>query len=166
VQEHVQTSSDADASAPWYVRAVPVTALLAVLVVAATLLIPGFRDEVARSTTRQSQPFAELYFPQDRTGAPVVCTPSGDSVLVRFAVSSHLEHRQWMGYQVTLSPTLSSTLSPTLRKAGTFLISPDETRRQSVRLPRPAGPALVTVRLPEVGQRLHARCDGAAGAGR
>jgi len=157
VEEHASRTSDADASAPWYLRALPVTVLLAALVAAATLLIPGFRDEVARSTTRDSQPFIEMFFPQDRTGAPVVCTRDGENVRVRVVISSHLERRTWLGVRTSLLPANG----PAAERTGSILLSPGETAMVSHSFRRPDGASTVTVRLPARGQRLHARCTGA-----
>jgi hypothetical protein len=144
----------------WYQRTVPVVGLVVALVVLAFFLVPGFRHQVALSTSRQPDPFVELSFTDTRNGNQMLCTGSSAAATVHFSVTSHLENRQWLAFQVEVAP--AGRPADAVRRTVRDLVSPGDTRAFTQRLPRPAGAYDVTVRLPELGQRLHARCGGAA----
>lgn len=143
---------------PWFHRVLPVTGLLAVLVALGALVLPGFRDQVALSTSRQPESYVELYFPRTTpTGAPATCLRRGDSVLVRFVVASHLASPEALGYRVRVKARGDAVL----RRTGTVRVRPDSARtvRRAFVLPRGAEYA-VTVALPALDQRVRAHCPG------
>jgi hypothetical protein len=148
------------ARARWYTRVLPVTGLLVVLVAAAAVVVPGFRHQLALSAGRSPQQYVELYFAHTSSGGQQVCRATGSSVLVRFAVVSHLEHGRRLRYRVAVAPL--GKRGPVHRVAGEGVLKPGTTAVVARRLARPAPGYSVTVRLPELHQHLHARC----GAGR
>ena len=144
----------------WYQRTVPVVGLVLALVTLAFFLVPGFRHQVALSTSRQPDPFVELSFTDTRNDNQMLCTGSATTATVHFSVASHLENRQWLAFQVGVAP--AGRPEESVRRSVRDLVSPGEVRTFTEQVPRPAGAYDVIVRLPELGQRLHARCGGAA----
>ena len=144
----------------WYQRVLPVSAAAVALVALVALVVPAFRDQVALSVSRQSQPYVELYFA--RSTAPngqAVCTRKGSAVLVRFVIASHLERRQAVAYRVAVDPV--GKRSRPMRKAGSLRVTPGTTPevRASFVVPRRQG-YTVSVALPVFDQALRARCPG------
>jgi hypothetical protein len=155
-----ETAPEQDAPAPrWFQRVLPVTVLGVVLIGIAALLVPAFGDQVELSTSRQSQPYVELYF-QRTAGktAQAVCTTKGTSALVRFVVASHLEKRQAVAYRVSMSPAAKGAKAQ--RRAGAVRVTPGTAVEvgKSFVLPRKA--YTVSVSLPALGQQLRAHCPG------
>ena len=143
----MSASGGGDGTSPrWYQRALPVTGVVLVVLAVAALLVPGLRHQVALSTTREPQPYVELYFSQGRPAAQVACGRQ-----VRFTVVSHLENERRLGYRVTAGA------GP--EKQGTVRLRPGQARQ--VRVPVSAGGAhRVTVRLPATDQHLLVHCSG------
>ncbi len=73
----------------WFQRVLPVTGLAIVLVALAALVVPAFRDQVELSTSRQSEPYVELYFAHSAApdGQAVCTAKAGKAVRA-------LRHRQ------------------------------------------------------------------------
>ena len=142
----------AERSLRWFDRVVPVIGLVLLLVGLATLTVPGFRDELALSTTRQPEPFVELYF--TRTVAHPMCSRDGDAAAVRFVVVSHLERSTRMAYRLTVR---SADGDAAVRKR-TVGLEPGQARQVSARVPTAAGDYTVTVLLPTLDQRIRAHC--------
>ena len=150
---------DARPAPRWYQRALLVTGLGALAIGLAVLAVPGFREQVELSTSRQPQPYVELYF--TRSAAPngqAVCLAKGRKALVRFVVGSHLATRQAVTYRVTLSP--SARGGRTVRKAGSVGVTPDTSTEVVTSFARPRGAYTVSVTLPALDQVLRARCPG------
>ncbi len=141
----------------WFQRVLPVTGLVLAAVALAALLLPAFRDQVALSTSRQPQPYAELYFTQTgRTDA--MCASS-----VRFTVTSHFERTRRLAYRVTVSPGADKkgTDKKGADKQGTVRLEPGRTRQVHVPVGIPAHQdSTVTVRLPALDQLIRAHCSG------
>jgi hypothetical protein len=142
--------------ARWYQRVLPVTGLLIVLVAAAVVAVPGFRHQLALSTSRQPQHYIELYFANTHAGGQQVCRATRSSVLVRFAVVSHLEHGRRLSYRVTVAPL--GKRGPVRRVAGHGVLKPGTTAVVARRLPRPGRGYAVTVRVRQLHRHLYARC--------
>jgi hypothetical protein len=123
----------------------PVTGLVLVVLVLAALAFPAFRHQVAMSTTRQPQPFVELYFSKSHPADHVACGRE-----VRFTVVSHLQERRRLRYDVHAGPA---------ERNGTVLLRPGQSRQVRVPVDAPAA-HLVGVRLPALGQHLLLHCDG------
>lgn len=143
----------------WFQRVLPVMAIGVALVSLAALLSPAFRDQLALSTSRQAQPYVELFFPRSATtGAPIVCVHRGGKVRVRFALASHLQRRQAVAYRVSVNPQGKD--SPRSR-TGAAVVTPGTTflARERFVLPRGQG-YTVSVSLPAFDQRLRAHCVG------
>jgi hypothetical protein len=137
-----------------------VTGLVLALVAVAALVSPAFRDQVALSTTRQPQPYVELFFPRTTpSGAPATCLRRGDSVRVRFVVASHLERTQRLRFRVRLDRAAEGRR--TLRRVGSVRATPGTARvvRRAFVLPRGEG-YTVTVALPALDQHVRAHCRG------
>ncbi len=150
--------SEAVTPAPWYQRAVTVSAVGVGLVGLVALLSPAFRDQIDLSTSRRPDPFVELYFAQSASSpAQAVCTKRGSSVRVRFVVESHLQRREAMPYRLSLDPSEKGL--PTQRKKGSADVSPGVPLvvRKSFTLPRGEGYTLSVV-LPDLDQGLRAHC--------
>jgi hypothetical protein len=145
----------------WFHRVLPVTGLVLLVIALAALAIPGFRDQVKLSISRQTQPYVELYFAR-RTGpvAQAVCLRQGSTVGVRFVIASHLEKSQRVAYRVVVDPSAKGRR--TLRKAGSASTSPGAPRevRKAFTLPK-REPYTLTVTLPALHQQLRAHCPGA-----
>ncbi len=144
----------------WFQRVLPMTGLAVALVALLALVWPAFRAEVALSTSRQPQPYVELYFPRlGPTGAPVTCLRRGGSVQVWFVVASHLERTERLAFRVRLDPRGAGERP--LRSAGSVSVAPDDPRgvRRTFDLPRGTG-YTVTVALPSLDQQLRAHCRG------
>lgn len=144
----------------WFQRVLPVTGLALLVVALAALVVPSFRDQVKLSISRQTQPYAELYFAR-RTGpvAQAVCLRQGSTVGVRFVIASHLEKNQAVAYRVTVDPATKGRRA--LRKAGSTSTTPDTARevRTTFALPR-REPYTLTVTLPALHEQLRAHCPG------
>ena len=156
-----ETALEADAPpAPrWFQRVLPVTGLLVALVVLAALVSPAFRDEVALSTSRQSQSYVELYFA--RSAAPngqAVCAGNGKSARVRFVIASHLEERQAVAFRVALDPDAKG--KRTHRRVGSVRVTPGAAFEVRKSFARPRRGYTVSVRLPAFDQELRAHCPG------
>jgi len=159
-QQSAPEQETPDAAPRWFQRVLPVTGLVILVLVLATLLVPSFRDQVKLSVSRQSQPYVELYFA--RSAGPVaqiVCQRRGPAVGVRFTIASYLERAQAVAYRVSVDPVGKGQRA--LRRAGsarTFPGKPTEVRKV-IALPR--GTAYtVSVSLPAFGQQLRAHCSG------
>jgi hypothetical protein len=151
---------DAPPATRWFQRVLPTTALGLAILGLAVLVVPGFRDQVELSVSRQPQPFVELYFAQPAPHLPqVVCARHGDSARVRFALTSHLQRAQAVDYRVAVAPSLRG--ARTQREQGTVRVVPGESRdvTTSFTLRRGTG-YTVSVRLPGLDQQLQARCPG------
>jgi hypothetical protein len=133
----------------------PVTGLVIALVALAMLLVPGFRDQVRLSTTRESQPFVELYFPQSPSAAEARCPTGGGPAEVRFTVVSHLDRVRQLAYFVSVEGA-----GEPVEKRGQVRIEPGQSRLVRTALDVPSA-ATVTVRLPGRDQLLRAHCPGA-----
>ena len=153
-------SPDTHSPAPrWFERVLPMTAVAVALIGVAAILVPGFRDQLDLSTSRESQPYVELYFARSTAAnGQAVCTTRGNKALVRFVVGSHLEKRQGVAYRVALDPNAKRT--KTLRQVGSVRVTPGTSVEVAKWFPRPRGAYTVSVRLPALDQQLRAHCPG------
>jgi hypothetical protein len=145
-------------SAPrWYTRVLPVTGLLLAVLAVLALVLPAFRHQVALSTSRESQPFVELFLPQSASEHADVC--GARNAAVTFIVRSHLDTARKLAYRVESLVDGKATAT----KRGTVRLDPGHARRLHVELPAPAtGNHTVTVALPALHQLLRVHCSGAA----
>jgi hypothetical protein len=166
----------------WFVRVLPVTCVAVVVVAVLAALLPGFREQVQTSVTRQAQPYVELYFTPKAAvdlespaiskalssrgsptsisdGAQVTCARRGAHVLVAFALRSHLGKREAIAYRVRVDPLVKH--ARTLSRAGTVELAPGESSdvQALFRVPFKQGYVLSVV-LPGREQLLRARCGG------
>jgi negative regulator of sigma E activity len=157
--ESPETAPEQATPAPrWFERALPMTVLAVVLIGVAALLVPAFRDQVELSTSRQSQPYVELYFQRTpgRT-AQAVCAAQGAAAQVRFVVASHLDDRQGVAYRIAVTPHGKGKVQ---RRAGTVRVTPGTAVEVRKAFARPRGGYTVSVRLPALGEQLRAHCAG------
>lgn len=146
--------------ARWFRRVLPVTALAVALVALAALVSPTVREQLVLSTSRQAQPYVELYFARTPTGTQAVCTRNARSVQVRFTIASHLRDTRNLTYRVSVDP--AGRTARTQRERGSVALAPDASRDVRANFPVSRGSDyVVSVRLPGLDQRLRARCDGA-----
>lgn len=151
--------ADAKPAPRWFERVLPMTALGVAAVGIAALLIPGLGDQAALSTSRQPQPYVELYFAHSSApNGQAVCTAKGAKAYVRFVVDSHLEERQAVAYRVVLAPAAKG--AKTLREAGSVRVTPGTRAAVTRTFARPRGAYTVSVRLPALDQQLRAHCPG------
>lgn len=91
---------------PWYQRAVPTTLLGVLVLLLATLLVPGLRDELALTVTRRTVPHVELYLSgPSAKAAQDGCRRRGDTVAVEFTVRNHLGGAEVVPFRVVLRPS-------------------------------------------------------------
>lgn len=148
----MSTSAEGDRASRWYQRVLPVTGLLLLLGALITLVVPGFREQMALSATHQPQQYVALSFGKAPDGTVVVCTGSRTAVKVRFAVESHLSERRELDYELSVGDA---------RRTGTVSVEPGETAEVTRAVRRPdEGRFEVTVRLPGVDEQVLAHCDG------
>ena len=140
----------------WYALAVPVAGLVLVLVAVAALVIPGVRDQVALSLSRQPDPYVELSFTRPGTGSQTLCHRDKNSAVVRFVVASHLRGAKPIDYRVGVAPAGGKVH---FRK-GKVRVAPDQARAVVARFAVPAGPYRMAVRLPSSEQQVWASCGG------
>ena len=143
----------------WYQRVLPVTGLAVLLLALAALAIPAFRDQVELSTSRQSQPYVELFFARSaaETGQ-ATCLAKGAKAYVRFVVASHLDDRQSVAYRISMVPTTKGAKAA--RRAGAVRITPGTSAMVTKSFARPRQGYTVSVRLPALDQQLRAHCPG------
>ena len=134
----------------WFQRVLPVTGLVLAAVALAALALPAFRDQVVLSTTRQPQPFVELYFARQ---APDAMCGQGKDGEVRFTVASHLEEQRRLAYRVTVDPAGHG-------RNGSVSLQPGASRtlRAPVEAPQ-GGDYTITVELPGRDQQIRAHCS-------
>jgi hypothetical protein len=153
-----QTGPDSATPTPrWFQRVLPTSVLGVLVLVLATLLVPGVRQQVSLSTSHRPEPYVELYFARPSSGHHVACVRRGKTVKVGFVIASHLERRQTIAYRATVRR--SGHGSRVLHNAGATRVTPGTTRtvRPTFAL-RPGHAYTVTVRLPALHQQLRARC--------
>lgn len=138
----------------WWQRLLPVSGIAALVLALAAFVFPGLDDEIELSTSREPQPFVELYL-TDRPAA--VC--AGDSAQIRFRVESHLQRRRPLRYRIGVDP--AGRRAETVRERGTLRIAPGRTRsiRTQVAAPDRTGYD-ITVRLQRRPERLRVHCEG------
>ncbi len=134
----------------WYQRVLPVTGLVLALLALAAVVSPAFRHQVALSTSRQPQPFVELYFWGAGHAGHAGKALCGRQV--RFTVVSHLEETRTLTYRVTVGGEDG--------RPGSIRIRPGETRDVTTRVSPPPEPHTVAVRIPDLDQHLLAHCGG------
>jgi hypothetical protein len=153
-------TSAEDAPPPrWYLRVVPVSGVL-ILLVGLALVVPPFRNQIELSLTRQLDPYVELYFARSvPAGGQAVCTRTGATVRVSFVVASHLESRQAVAWNVLLAPAGKARRA--LSQHGSLHTVPGHATgmRASFSLPKKQG-YTVSVTLPAQHQQLRAHCPG------
>jgi len=141
----------------WFQRVLPVVATAVALVALGAVLSPGFRHELELSTSRQPQPFVELSFPNAASGAHDGCARTVASVGTRFALTGHLTEPRRLAYRVSVTPSGGSI--HTQHAYGSIRLARGDSREVRVMFPvRPTRAYTVSVRLPELGQRLLAHC--------
>jgi hypothetical protein len=158
--EETEPARGAEQAPRWYQRVLPVTGLAVALIAVAALVSPAVRDQVSLSTSRQDQPYVELYFARaaSQTGQ-AVCTTKGASARVRFVVASHLDDRQAVAYRVSVDPTAKGRR--TQRRHGSVRVTPGALVEVRKAFSLPGRGYTVSVRLPALRQLLRARCPGA-----
>jgi hypothetical protein len=135
------------------------TAIAVALIALAALVSPAFRDQVELSTSRQAQPYVELYFARSASSTgQAVCTTKGAAARVRFVVGSHLDKRQGVAYRVSVDPAAKG--QRTQRKAGSARVTPGTSVQVTKAFSVPRGGYTVSVRLPALDQQLRAHCPG------
>ena len=143
----------------WFQRVLPVAGLALALVALASLVVPAFRDQVELSTSRQPEPYVELYFA--RSAAPTgqaVCTAHAGRAVVRFVIGSHLADEQPVAYRIAVDPVARS--ARTSRAAGSVRVVPGASAVVTKAFVRPRRGYTVSVSLPAQGQQLRAHCPG------
>jgi hypothetical protein len=136
-----------------------VTGLAIVLVALAALVVPAFRDQVELSTSRQSEPYVELYFAH--SAAPdgqAVCTAKAGKAVVRFVIGSHLAKEQPVAYRVTVDPTSPGARTSHAQQSVRVAPGASATVTKVFALPRKG--YTVSVSLPALDQQLRAHCPG------
>ena len=152
-----ESQTQQDGGPRWFQRALPVTGLVLLLVGLAALLLPAVRDQVAVSTTRQDQPYVELFFTQTRPVEDSMCGRAGPGE-VRFTVASHLEEQRRLAYRVVVAPADGEPRTT----RGTLRVAPGDIRRVRAQLLTPTTQDYtLTVRLPALDQQIRAHCSGA-----
>ncbi len=134
----------------WYALAVPVTGLVLAVVAVAALVIPGVRDQVALSLSRQPDPYVELSFTRPGTGPQTLCHREKGSAVVRFVVASHLRGAKPIDYRVGVAPAGGKVHF----RAGKVRVEPGTARAVVTRFAVPAGPYRMAVRLPSSEQQI------------
>lgn len=141
----------------WFQRVLPVIGLALVLVALAALVVPAFRDQVQLSTSRQPEPYVELYFA--RSAVPdgqAVCTAQAGTAVVRFVIGSHLAEEQPVAYRVAVDPIASGV--KTSRANRSVRVAPGASVTLTKSFPLPRKGYTVSVSLPALGQQLRAHC--------
>ncbi len=143
----------------WFQRVLPVTGLAIVLVALAALVVPAFRDQVELSTSRQPEPYVELYFAH--AAAPdgqAVCTAKAGKAVVRFVIGSHLAKEHPVAYRVAVDPTAPGVKTSRAKQSVRVAPGASATVTKLFALPRKG--YTVSVGLPALGQQLRAHCPG------
>jgi hypothetical protein len=136
----------------WWQRVVPMTGL-AVVGGVALVTLPGMGDQIDLSTSRQPQPFVELFL---TTSGDTVCAKG--PALVRFQVQSHLSDRQALTWTASLDP---KGPGKTRRATGELTLAPGQSAIRLVRLKAPGDRShTVTVRLNDRPEMLRIHCRG------
>jgi hypothetical protein len=148
------TTPDEGARGPrWWQRVVPVAGLALVMAAAAAFALPGLEDELELSTSRQPQPFVELFL----SGPPARLCARGDAPYVRFGVKSHLPELRRIGYTISVRAT-GRVVS---RKAARIRIGPGKATSVRTRVTAPAAaPYAVTVNLRHRPETVRVHCPG------
>ena len=150
------TSDAPEQRARWYRRVLPVTGLLLAVGGLLVQVFPGIREQVALSATHRQQEYVALSFGRAADGTVVECAGSRRTVKVRFVVDSHLTHDRALTYRVTVGK---------VARKGSVRVDAGRTAEVTRAVRRPAGRFDVTVRLPEVDERVVAHCAGRAPSG-
>ncbi len=135
-----------------YLLVLPVTALALAAVALAALTVPGFRHQLVLSASHRTDPYVELFFARPAAGVPVVCSSSGGTARVTFAVTSHLDDTERLDYDVAVDG---------VRQVGSVTVEPGRTAQVTRFLGSAEGPYDVSVRLTSAGEQLRAHCLGA-----
>jgi hypothetical protein len=160
-RDEISPTPDAPPAYRWFQRVLPTTILGIALIGLAGLVVPGFREQVELSVSRQPQPFVELYFPTpSRPGPQVICARESDgTVAVSFVVVSHLVRTQALDYHVSVDP--QAERASTRRAVGSVRATPGAIHEVRSRFALPARAAYtVSVTLPTLDQQIRARCPG------
>jgi hypothetical protein len=138
----------------WYRRVVPVTVLVVGLVALLALLSPGVRHQLALSASHRPQQYVELAFARTPSGTVSTCERVGDRVRVAFDVTSHLDRRRHVAYEITVAGR---------RSPGSVVLDPGETGRVTRLIDRPThGRYEVRVVLPREDRTVFAHCGSAS----
>jgi hypothetical protein len=133
----------------WYQRVLPVSVTAIVVVAVAALLVPGVRDQLRLSATHEPQRYVELGFARGADGTLDVC--STGTPRAAFTVTSHLGEERALSYVVTAGQ---------VRRTGTVTVAPGDSATVTERLPDAGRRYRLDVSLPDLDQRIHARCPG------
>lgn len=139
----------------WFERALPLTGVVAALLVLAAVAVPGFRDQLTLSMTRQPDPYVELSFARSGDTGLKPCARTDGRARVAFSVVSHLADRDAVRYRVVVQP---GSGRPRVEN-GSVDVRPGKARTVVAHLPVD-GRYRVAVELPGRDQQLWARCGG------
>lgn len=145
--------------ARWYQRAVPTTLLGVLVLLLATLLVPGLRDELALTVTRRTVPHVELYLSGPSAKAAQAGCRRGGPVAVEFTVRSHLGEAEAVPFRVVLRPSAG----PARVRTGAVDLdgAQDAVVRTRFRV-APNEAYAVHILLPGRDEQLRLRCGGHA----
>ncbi len=136
----------------WYQRALPVTAIAGLGLAAVALALPGLDDDIELSTSRQPQPFVELFL----SAPPAELCDGGDAPRVRFRVVSHLEELRRIGYTISVT----SQGREVSREVAKLRIGPGQAKSVWTQVAAPDAPYTVTVDLRNRPETVRVHCPG------
>ena len=123
----------------WWQRTLPLVGMVVVLLAVASLLSSTVREQIGLSVSRERTSYVELFFATSDGapgGAAAACRASGGRATYGFALVSHLEERQRVGYTVEVTPLRRGAFAARTRDG----VREHGTRKDGLRHRRRAGP--------------------------